>query len=115
MSDFPAFMKQPKNRIPASAQSTPGIEGYVYEGADGGQMAVWTCRQAAGSREPHAHDFDEYLVVIEGRYTLIIGEQRIDLWPGQEYFIPKGLAHGGECADGTRTIHAFGGRRVVRD
>ncbi len=33
---------------------------------------------------------------------------------GEEYFIPKGLWHGGEPIAGTRTIHAFGGRRASR-
>jgi hypothetical protein len=57
MDDFPEFMKHPSNRIAASSQSTPGIEGYVF---------------------------------------------------------PKGLLHGGEAQAGTRTIHAFGGRRAER-
>ena len=34
---------------------------------------------------------------------------------GQEYCIPKGLAHAGEYSAGTRTIYAFGGKRVKRE
>jgi quercetin dioxygenase-like cupin family protein len=113
MQDFPLFMKNPLNRIPPSSQSTPGIEGYVYDGADGSQMAFWTCREAAKSQE-HAHEYDEYMVVVEGCYTLLIQGQRIVLKSGQEYFIPKGIPHGGEVMAGTRTIHAFGGVRVLR-
>jgi quercetin dioxygenase-like cupin family protein len=113
MQEFPAFMKNPINRIPSSSQSTSGIEGYVYDGADGSQMAFWTCRETAKSQE-HIHEYDEYMVVVEGCYTLLIQSQRIDLKAGQEYFIPKGIPHGGEVIAGTRTIHAFGGVRVVR-
>jgi mannose-6-phosphate isomerase-like protein (cupin superfamily) len=113
MDDFPEFMKCPTNRIVTSSQSTPGVEGYVFDGADGSQMAFWTCREFASSA-PHVHDFDEYFVVLQGCYTLIIDNNRIPVRAGEEYFIPKGTWHGGEPIAGTRTIHAFGGRRAER-
>jgi len=89
MKEFPAFMKHPANRIAASAQSTAGVEGYVFDGADGSQMAFWTCAQTATSSE-HAHEFDEYLVVVEGCYTLIIAGKKILLRAGEQYFVPPG-------------------------
>jgi ethanolamine utilization protein EutQ (cupin superfamily) len=113
MRDFPAFMKNPINRIASSSQHTPGVEGYVYDGADGSQMAFWTCRETAKSAE-HVHDYDEYMIVVEGCYTLLIQGQRISLKSGQEYLIPKGVPSGGEVVAGTRTIHAFGGARAKR-
>jgi len=124
MDDFPAFMKSPANRIATSSQATPGVEGYVFEGADGSQMAFWTCRQAAVSTA-HRHDFDEYMLVVQGCYTLIFhdgdpaaGEsgvpRRVPVRAGEEYFIPKGQWHSGEPVAGTRTIHCFGGRRAER-
>ena len=113
MDDFPVFMKHPANRIASASQATPGAEGYVFDGADGSQMAFWTCRQTAVS-SPHAHDYDEYMAVIEGCYTLAIDGERIAVRAGEEYFIPRGVAHGGEVVAGTRTIHAFGGRRANR-
>jgi hypothetical protein len=33
MDNFPDFMKQPANRI-ISTKATPGVEGYVIDGAD---------------------------------------------------------------------------------
>jgi mannose-6-phosphate isomerase-like protein (cupin superfamily) len=113
MDDFPAFMKHAANRIAASSQATPGVEGYVFDGVDGSQMAFWNCRETASSA-PHAHDFDEYMVVVQGCYTLLIDGRRIPVRAGQEYFIPKGVHHGGEVVAGTRTIHAFGGHRAER-
>lgn len=113
MNDFPDFMKHASNRIATTSQATPGVEGYVFDGADGSQMAFWTCRETASST-PHVHDFDEYMIVVQGCYTLIIGDRRIPVRAGEEYLIPKGLWHGGEPVAGTRTIHAFGGRRVTR-
>ena len=113
MEDFPQFMKAAANRIAKTSQSTPGVEGYVYEGLDGSQIAFWTCHEDAASG-PHVHEFDEYMVVVRGCYTLILGDKRVPVASGEEYLIPKGLWHGGEVTAGTRTIHAFGGRRAER-
>ena len=65
MTEFPQFMQQPANRIASGSQATPGVEGYVFDGADGSQMAFWTCREAA-TTAPHAHEFDEYMLVVQG-------------------------------------------------
>jgi mannose-6-phosphate isomerase-like protein (cupin superfamily) len=113
MTDFPEFMKRPANRIAGSEQATAGVEGYVFEGADGSQMAFWTCHETAASTE-QIHDFDEYMVVVQGLYTLVIGGKQIALGAGEEYFIPRGTPHSGRVVAGTRTIHAFGGQRVRR-
>ena len=113
MNEFPEFMKRSANKIATSYQATPGIEGYVFDGIDGSQMAFWTCTQSARSAG-HAHEYDEYMVVVEGCYALIIDGKRISLGPGDEYFIPRGVHHSGEVVAGTRTIHAFGGHRADR-
>ena len=113
MDDFPEFMKNPANKIDPESQYTPGIEGYVFDGADGSQMAFWTYEENATS-EKHAHEYDEYIAVLQGQYTYAIGEERIPLNPGDEYMIPKGVSHGGEAIAGTRAIYAFGGRRAKR-
>lgn len=113
LDSFPDFMKHPANRIATSSQATPGVEGYVFEGADGSQMAFWICPESTVAAQ-HMHDYDEYFVVVQGCYTLIIDGKRIPVSAGEEYFIPRGIWHGGEPAAGTRTIHAFGGRRAER-
>ena len=113
MDDFPEFMKHPANRIAKTNQATSGVEGYVFDGADGSQMAFWTCRETAASAA-HAHDYDEYMIVVQGCYTLIVEEKRIPVRAGEEYLIPRGVLHGGEVLSGTRTIHAFGGHRANR-
>jgi mannose-6-phosphate isomerase-like protein (cupin superfamily) len=114
MRDFPPFMKNPSNRIATSSHATPGVEGYVFEGADGSQMAFWKCCQTASSAA-HAHDFDEYMIVVEGCYTLMIEGNKIPVNAGEEYLIPRGVMHSGEVLAGTRTIHAFGGHRADRN
>jgi quercetin dioxygenase-like cupin family protein len=76
MNDFPEFMKSAANKIATSSQETPGVEGYVFDGADGSQMAFWTCHESAVSGA-HVHDFDEYMIVVQGCYTLIVDGKRI--------------------------------------
>ena len=76
MEEFPKFMKSAANRIATTSQSTPGVEGYVYDGADGTQMMGWTYDEIAVCA-PHVHDFDEYMVVVQGCYTLVFGEKRV--------------------------------------
>jgi len=106
-------MKQPANRIASSHQATPGVEGYIFDGADGSQMAFWTSHETATSAE-HVHDYDEYMLVVEGCYTLLMDGQKLPVQAGEEYVIPRGMPHGGEVLAGTRTIHAFGGHRANR-
>ena len=65
-------MRRPANRIGKASQYTDGIEGYVFSGADGSQMAFWTSYRDRDSKE-HTHDYDEYFIVVQGEYTVIIG------------------------------------------
>jgi len=113
MSDFPAFMKNPINRIATSSQHTPGIEGYVFDGADGSQVAFWRLERDAVTAE-YVHAFDEWFLVVEGSYVLTLKGEEVRLVAGQEYFIPHGTRIAGRVTAGTRTIHAFGGRRAER-
>jgi quercetin dioxygenase-like cupin family protein/GNAT superfamily N-acetyltransferase len=109
--DFPLFMKDKKNRIDPGKQYTEGIEGFVYDSGDRNQMAYWTCYKDRVSDE-HVHDFDEYIIVVRGQYTVIMQGKECILSPGDELFIPRGIPHSGKVIAGTRTIHCFGGKRV---
>jgi quercetin dioxygenase-like cupin family protein len=106
-------MRNPANRIASTSEYTEGIEGYVFDGADGSQVAFWTCREDRVSKE-HTHDFDEYVFVIEGRCTVVLGDTRTELRAGDEHVIPKGTLQSMAVAAGTRTMHVFGGRRAER-
>ncbi|MBN2364510.1 cupin domain-containing protein [candidate division WOR-3 bacterium] len=111
MGDFPVFMKNALNKIPVSTQNTKDIEGFYFEGKDGSQMAFWTSFSDRTS-EKHMHDFDEYMTVVNGQYTVYVEGEKTVLNPGDELFIPKGKEQWGECLAGTRTIHCFGGKRI---
>jgi quercetin dioxygenase-like cupin family protein len=112
MKDFPEFMKSSQNLILSKSQSK-GVKGWVYDGADGSQMVYWIC-EVDGISHEHRHEYDEYFTVVEGKYTLIINGQSVDVCKGDEYFIPKNIPHAGKFTEGTRTIHCFGGKRAER-
>jgi quercetin dioxygenase-like cupin family protein len=111
MKDFPEFMKVSENRINNSQQNTKDVEGYYYTANDGSQMAFWTCNESRESAG-HCHDYDEYMVCLSGQYTVTIDGVENILNPGDEFLIPQGTVQSGRCIVGTRTIHAFGGRRI---
>jgi mannose-6-phosphate isomerase-like protein (cupin superfamily) len=113
VNDFPEFMKNRINKIASESQYTDDIEGYVFDGADGSQDCFWKCLRDRASTA-HCHEFDEYMLVVQGEYTLIIGKDRFRPLPGEEFLIPKGVTHGGESICGTRTVHVFGGQRARR-
>lgn len=112
MNEFPGFMKNRANAI-VSHQQSEGVEGYVFDGIDGSQVAVFQCAKDGISKD-HVHDFDEYFVVIQGQYSLGIDGKRLKLRAGDEYYIPRGIPHDGAFTTGTRTFHAFGGKRADR-
>lgn len=56
MNDFPEFMRNPINAIDPKSQS-PGNVGYVYDGIDGSQMAIWTSKEDVISKE-HVHPLE---------------------------------------------------------
>jgi|SRR6188768_1633139 len=114
MPEFPEFVRNPLNRIARSSQYTDDIEGYIFDGADGSQVALWTCHANRVSKE-HAHDFDEYVFVIAGKCVAIVEGQRIELVAGQELHIARGLRQAMEVVAGTRTMHVFGGKRADRE
>jgi len=113
MKGFPASVRNPANLIDSRSQHTEDVEGFVFDGADGSQVAFWTCNADRTSAD-HVHPFDEYVVVVAGSYTVTMGIAEVPLGPGEELHIPAGVAHGGLSLAGTRTIHHFAGRRVER-
>ncbi|MBP7460451.1 MAG: GNAT family N-acetyltransferase [Candidatus Delongbacteria bacterium] len=114
MDHFPDFVKNPKNKIEPSQQNTVDIEGYYYQASDGSQMAFWECHSDQISKR-HTHGFDEYMLCISGEYTACFENKEIVLKPGDELLIPKGTVQWGRCKAGTRTISAFGGKRIFND
>ena len=111
MEHFPEFMKNIKNMVNPSQQNAADIEGYYYEGKDDSQIAFWECHSDRISNK-HTHDFDEYMICVSGEYIAYLDDKEIILKPGDKLLIPRGTEQWGKCKAGTRTIHAFGGKRI---
>ena len=62
----------------------------------GGAFALYeTETPSAGGCPPHVQRYDdEVFFVIEGTYTVLIGEDQVELGPGGYAFIPRGTVHG---------------------
>jgi quercetin dioxygenase-like cupin family protein len=113
MHEFPEFMRNAANAVKRTSRAG-GMEGYVWDGADGSQVVLWHCRDG-GRSEMHAHDFDEYALVVQGTFTGTAGGKPVTVGPGDECFIPAGVPHDGEYSADYRAIDAFGARRVERE
>jgi hypothetical protein len=46
------------------------------------------------------------MIVVQGQYTVLIDGKKIPLRAGEEYFIPRGVLHGGEVLARTTTPSA---------
>jgi mannose-6-phosphate isomerase-like protein (cupin superfamily) len=111
MEHFPDFMKRDKNIISNNFQNTQDIVGYYYTANDGSQMAFWECFSDKELKR-HKHNFDEYMICIKGECIIYIEGQKYILNNGDELIIPKNKEQWGFFKAGTRTIHAFGGKRI---
>ena len=66
------------------------------------------------AKEEGVDKLAEYVFCVNGQYTAFLNDKEFVLNPGDELFIPKGTEQWGKCIAGTRTIHAFGGKRIQR-
>ena len=66
--------------------------------------------QAHVRRQPHSHDFDARLFVVDGALTLVRGEDRVTYGSGEVCAVPAGTVHAEHTeADGVRLVY---GRRA---
>ncbi len=113
---FPAaFLMNPANEI-ASDSKAGGLKGYLYEGVNGEQIALWVSRDGkAGYCEPHSHDYGEYCHVLSGEYRLVLdGEEVGTLKAGDELYMAPGVVHSGWYTADYRAIDGFEERRFHR-
>jgi quercetin dioxygenase-like cupin family protein len=70
----------------------PGIKSRAHFGE---QMTLAVMIIDGGNADTgHAHPFEQCGLVMEGFFTMTIGEETRTLGPGQGYFVPAGVAHG---------------------
>lgn len=64
-------------------------------------------------QKENVHEFDEYVICVDGEYVEIFNGEEHILHKGDELLVPMGVPHHGRVRKGTRTIHIFGGKRIV--
>jgi uncharacterized protein YndB with AHSA1/START domain len=111
---FPAFLLSAANRVAPASLNVPGVDAYLFDGADGSQVMLCHAKSDAVTDEQW-RDFDEYFTVLEGTCVLTINGLAIELGAGREFVIPRSARISRRYTAGTRTIHALGGRGLKRD
>jgi hypothetical protein len=106
MDDFRQFMKEPANNCETN-QATSEVESYLFDGVDGARSRFGPAVKLRFTAL--ARDDDEYLIAVQGSYTLIKDGKRTPGKAGEEYFIQRGVLHSAEVLEETGTIRAFGG------
>ncbi|MFF4137981.1 cupin domain-containing protein [Streptomyces mirabilis] len=85
--------------IPSSAKPFWFLGGQtrvlVPSTATGGAVSVLEFTDSAGHAPPlHIHeDEEEVWIVLDGKVTFFVGDQKYDLEPGQVAYGPRGVAH----------------------
>jgi quercetin dioxygenase-like cupin family protein len=114
LQDFPEFLRSECTRIESGERFDRGAaEGHAFESLAGSQIVLWSASEGGERALDHVHDFDEYVVVVAGQYTVHQGGTSVLLRPGDELLLPAGVPHSGQALPGTRTLHAYGGKRFA--
>jgi len=111
MKNFPDFTKNDKNK---AMEEKEGMEGYIFDGADGSQAVLWE-DVLGGEGSLHKHDYWEYFLVIKGNWDGFVGDKSIHLGPGDEYAVPPGVPHKGTHSPNYRSIDVFERKRFKRN
>ena len=71
---------------------------FLLESKDtNGQLAMFEFAVSPGAKvpAPHSHThYDETVYGLEGVMTFTVNDHRVDLGPGDSFFIPRGAVHG---------------------
>jgi len=112
MKHLAEFIKRTGKPIPINQQNTNDIKGYYYDSSNNVQIALWECNSEKESKK-HKHEFNEYMVCLEGEYLAIVDNIEYVLHKGDDLEIKSGQEQWGKCIAGTITLHIFEGKRIV--
>jgi uncharacterized protein YndB with AHSA1/START domain len=84
----------------------PGLSGQTYAAPSGARFSV-LCAANDAEIAPHALAGDAYVYVIEGSYSLRLGEHELTLPAGTELHVPGGGRVSGRIAAGSRMFYAI--------
>jgi quercetin dioxygenase-like cupin family protein len=82
----------------ASAEYFSGMQVWWNSGLATGthQELNWAKFEPGGTYPLHSHPYEQTSVVIQGRMRLTVGDEVREIGPGDMWFVPSGVPHGGE-------------------
>jgi quercetin dioxygenase-like cupin family protein len=60
------------------------------------QELIWAKFEPGGKYPLHSHPYEQMSVVIQGRMRLTVGDEVREVGPGDMWFAPSDVPHGGE-------------------
>ncbi|MFC3529410.1 cupin domain-containing protein [Paracoccus mangrovi] len=100
-------MTQPSYPI---AHPDPGVERQVLSQSP--EIMVVSFRFQTGARGAlHSHPHIQSTYVARGRFRFFLGDDSVELAPGDSLVIPSGMRHGCECLEAGELIDNFTPRR----
>lgn len=91
---------------PGEGRTLPSFGQVKISGRDtGGSLEVIEFRGNAASPPPHVHrEREEYIHVLDGRFTFTLGDQEIEAAPGSWVVVPRGTRHGFTASPDARAL-----------
>ncbi len=100
-------MPQPSYPV---AHPDPGVERQVLSQSP--EIMVVSFRFQTGAQGAlHSHPHIQSTYVARGRFRFFLGDNALDLAPGDSLVIPSGVRHGCECLEAGELIDNFTPRR----
>ena len=100
-------MTQPSYPV---AHPDPGVERQVLSQSP--EIMVVSFRFQTGARGTlHSHPHIQSTYVARGRFRFFLGDDSVELAPGDSLVIPSGMRHGCECLEAGELIDNFTPRR----
>ena len=72
-----------------------GIHTHVVETGKHMQM-IWAKYEPGASYTLHTHPHEQFSVLLQGRLRLTVGDEVRDIGPGDMWYAPANVVHGGE-------------------
>ena len=81
----------------AAAEYFPEMQVWYTLLTGGAHQDLHWCKFKPGSTYPlHSHPYEQTSVVIQGRMRLTVGDEVREVGPGDMWFAPSSVPHGGE-------------------
>ena len=77
-----------------SDERYPGIAAKVVNGKN--MQLIWAEFQPGSTYALHAHEREQFSFMLSGRMRLTVGDQVSEIGPGDMWYAPSNVVHGGE-------------------